>query len=192
MSLHDWGQFAARACRLQSKDSALGDLWQWVKDEEELVVWQIEHRPLGRRKEGNPRTLGGLETKLDRLKRWIDPRIHGFRNRERLERLLMLMQLELNGQANVDDYTRSIRKWLLTRDGQPAPRRMIIDSYGTSSLISAKAQKFRKVPDPEPRPRGGAPPDRRFAWKWASALPQSSCSAFPPGATRAPVLADRE
>lgn len=62
----------------------------------------------------------------------------------------MLMQLQINEQADLDSYIRSIRDWLMSRDGQPKPRRLIADPYGTSSLLSANAQKFRKVPGASP------------------------------------------
>jgi hypothetical protein len=86
-----------------------------------------------------------LRVKLDPLKDWLTPLTHGFLNRERLNRLLMLMQLQISEQADLDSYIRSIRDWLMSRDGQPKPRRLIADAYGTSSLLSPNAQKFRKV-----------------------------------------------
>lgn len=143
---HHWEQFKAQAYKHRKKDAAIEDMWQWIEDFEDLVLRQMRNPPRPSKAKGNPRTLGGLEIKLDKLKAWIDPRVHGFRNRERLNRLLMLMQLELNDQADVDAYTRSIREWLLARDGKPVPRRLIVDDYGTTSLISPAAQKFRKVP----------------------------------------------
>jgi len=60
----------------------------------------------------------------------------GALNRERLNRLPILMQLQITEQADLDSYIRSIRDWLMTRDGQPKPRRLIADPYGTSSLPS--------------------------------------------------------
>lgn len=51
-----------------------------------------------------------------------------------------------NDLADVDVYTRTIRDWLGSRQGQPPPRRAIADTYGTSSLISPSAQKVRRVP----------------------------------------------
>lgn len=121
-------------------------MWQWIADNDDLVLHQMAHRPRPSTRRSNPRTLGGLEIKLDKLKAWVGPRVHGFRNRERLDRLLMLMQLELNDQADIDAYSRAIRDWLLARDGKAAPRRLIADDYGSTSLLSVAAQRYRKVP----------------------------------------------
>ena len=56
------------------------------------------------------------------------------KNRERTNRLLMLMQLELNRLANVDSYSRAIRQWLQSRPGMPQRRRSIEDPKGHPSL----------------------------------------------------------
>ena len=121
-------------------------LWAWLERYGPEVEEQLRRRPDKDRREGKPTTTGGLETKLAPLKTWLKPRVHGFRNRERLDRLLMLMQLRINGQDDVDEYTRAIRDWLIARDGKPAPRRLVTDAYGTSSLLSQSAQKARRVP----------------------------------------------
>jgi hypothetical protein len=78
------------------------------------------------------------ETKLDRLKGWLEPRSTGFTNRARLDRLLMLMQLQLNDLGEVDAYTVAIRDWLLANNGRPvAPRRAITDRDRPSLLSQA-------------------------------------------------------
>jgi hypothetical protein len=65
---------------------------------------------------------------LDKLKHWLGPRSTRFSNRARLDRLLMLMQLELNELADVAAYAIAIRDWLLAHDGRPiVPRRGITD-----------------------------------------------------------------
>jgi hypothetical protein len=55
-----------------------------------------------------------------------------FKNRERLNRLLMLMQLDLNEQASEQRYAEVIRGELLANGGISARRRQIIDRAGAS------------------------------------------------------------
>jgi hypothetical protein len=100
-------------------------------------------RPRPSRRRTNPTTIGGIDNKLQSIKKWLQPRIRCFRNRERLNRLLMLMQLELSNQpADVDAYTASIRDWLATNGVRPrVGRRAVTDRKGTSSLLSPGAKK---------------------------------------------------
>jgi len=51
-----------------------------------------------------------------------------------MDRLLMLMQLELNDHADTGTYARHIRDWLTSRDGCAPPRRALADTLGHSSL----------------------------------------------------------
>jgi hypothetical protein len=60
------------------------------------------------------------------------------KNRERTNRLLMLMELELNRYADVDAYSRAIRDWLEARGDRPQPRRLIEDRKGHPSLRDPK------------------------------------------------------
>lgn len=138
-----WEHFTVVAYRHREKVPKLID---WIETYGPMIEQQLWNRPRPATRKINPITTGGLEVKLDPLKDWLTPRTHGFLNRERLNRLLMLMQLQINEQADLDSYIRSIRDWLTSRDGQPKPRRLIADPYGTSSLLSPNAQKFRKVP----------------------------------------------
>jgi hypothetical protein len=45
----------------------------------------------------------------------VTPRARGFKNQERVNRLLMLMQLHLIDRADVEAYTSTIRDWLQHR-----------------------------------------------------------------------------
>jgi hypothetical protein len=93
-----WEHFTVIAWR-----TGIPKLRKWLKDYGELVERQLAHRPLPSQRRTNPVSLGGLDrTKLDRLKGWLAPRSTGFTNRARLDRLLMLMQLQLNDLADVD------------------------------------------------------------------------------------------
>jgi hypothetical protein len=56
-------------------------------------------------------------------------------NQVRLNRMLLLMLLESNGQAREDAYARAIQDWLLANGGRPRlPRRAIADATGIASL----------------------------------------------------------
>ena len=70
------------------------------------------------------------------MKGWLEPRATGFTNRWHLDRLLMLMQLQLNGLADVDAYTVRIREWLAANDGRPVTRRREVTDHGDPSLLS--------------------------------------------------------
>lgn len=92
----------------------------------------------------NPLSLGGLDrTKLDQLKAWIEPRAKGFSNRERTDRLLMLMQLQLNDLADVDAHASAIRDWLASNAGRPLTARRSITDHDGPSLLSPAAMAVR-------------------------------------------------
>lgn len=108
---------------------------KWVRDNEQLVLSQLrrKHQP-DERPPFDPYTTGGLETKLRSISDWLGPRAEALTNRARLDRLLMLMQLNLNGQDDEHAYTRAIRDWLEARDGYPLARRRIDDPRNQPSL----------------------------------------------------------
>lgn len=87
---------------------------------------------------GSPRPCPALE----RIKSWLTPRTHGLLNRRRLDCLLMLMQLHLNGHASEAAYTRHIREWLTAHGGRPTrDRRWLVEPLGTASLRSPQARR---------------------------------------------------
>jgi hypothetical protein len=134
-----WEHFCVKAYRHRNQAP---DMWAWVEQYGDLVEGQMRRRPLPSRRAMNPTTIGGLDTKLEHIKRWLKPRVRGFRNRECMNRLLMLMQLHLNDQADTDAYARAIRDWLSYNGGRPrVPRRHVADRKGSSSLLSAGAKK---------------------------------------------------
>ncbi len=55
-------------------------------------------------------------------------------NRDRVNRLLMLMQLQLNELADEARYAAHIRDWLVARGGHAAERRLLTDRAGYASL----------------------------------------------------------
>jgi hypothetical protein len=55
-----------------------------------------------------------------------------------MDRLLMLMQLELNGLADESGYAKSIRERLIANDGRPAvERRAVTDHDGPLAALRA-------------------------------------------------------
>lgn len=84
------------------------------------------------------RSTGGIEQHLRRIYQRIEDRRHMFANRERLNRLLMLMTIEMRGSLDEREWAKVIRSWLLVTGGVPPLSRQITDHVGgprkTSSL----------------------------------------------------------
>ena len=84
------------------------------------------------------RSTGGIEQHLRTIYARIEDRRHMFANRERLDRLLLLMTMEMRGSLNQRKWATVIRSWLLLTGGQPPLSRQITDHVGgprkTSSL----------------------------------------------------------
>jgi len=65
----------------------------------------------------------------------LHPRRYALKNRERTNRMLMLMQLHANGDDSEVAYRKAIRDWLLANAGRPRPpRRAVTDLLGRPSL----------------------------------------------------------
>jgi hypothetical protein len=81
------------------------------------------------------RTTGGIEKALKVVKSRLYDRRALFSNRERTDRLLMLMTLDQRGLADERRYATKIREWLTGRGGRPDTRQgAIADARRTSSL----------------------------------------------------------
>lgn len=82
-----------------------------------------------------PRSTGGLETFIKPIEAALYRRRYGLKNRERLNRLLLLFQLEANGHADERTYAKNIRDWLEPTGGRPAtPRRALADPTAQPSM----------------------------------------------------------
>jgi len=82
-----------------------------------------------------PLSTGGLEQLARPVKDAIYRRRFALKNRERLNRLLLLMQLHLNALDSQTAYTTTIRDWLTANGGRPrGTRRAIADRRGAPSL----------------------------------------------------------
>jgi hypothetical protein len=85
-------------------------------------------------KKVHPYAVGPLEEVLREIGTHFKDRVYGFANRERLNRTLMLMQLEMNHQRNEVRYARIIREHLEASGGFAPKRHLILDPKGKSSL----------------------------------------------------------
>jgi hypothetical protein len=109
---------------------------RWIAVNDPILERQFARR--GRssdRPADMPLTTAALEQLARPITAALYPRRYTLKNRERLNRLLMLMQLHVNGQDDVQSYTRTIRSWLEANSGRPtARRRAIADPAGVPSL----------------------------------------------------------
>lgn len=134
-----WDNFVAIAYR-----TGIPGLCGWIDQYGEMVEYQLAHRPREKDRHNNPLSIAGIDrSHLDQLKQWIEPRATGFLNRDRMDRLLMLMQLQLNGLADENAYARAIREWLIENDGRPAIERRSIADHDGPSLLSRPALQVR-------------------------------------------------
>ena len=129
---HGWEQFKAAVFRRRPR---LDEVRRWIDRWDTTICAQFERRPTETERElGMVVTTGGLETRFQRVQTVLQPRRFALGNRERLNRLLGLLQLELNDQAHAPTYSRHIRAWLEERGGYAPRRRAIADTAGTKSL----------------------------------------------------------
>ena len=125
-SLHAFEQFRRRLT-LPRDETAL----RWMTRHAERIEWQFENAGYFR----NPLSTGALETQLTTLKGWLYMRRGSFRNQTRTNRLLELMALQLNHEANVGEYRRTLLAHVQANAGRArTPRRAILDPLGHGSL----------------------------------------------------------
>lgn len=126
-----WDEFCELARRLRIKQ-----LDRFIRQHDAEVRDHIARRPAQWRHErGLPVAAGPLEQKLRVLRdHYIKHRRFAFRNRERLNRLLLLIHLEMDGYADEREYAAFMRDWLHSNAGRPLlPRRAIADPGRRSS-----------------------------------------------------------
>ena len=125
-----WQQFV-RAARLTENES----LERWITVNAATIERQFARRALTPRRPDMPLTTAALEQISRPIVAALYPRRYGLKNRERLNRLLMLLQLHINGDDDVHAYARGIRRHLELNEGRPlVPRRAITDPVGAPSL----------------------------------------------------------
>jgi hypothetical protein len=126
-----WQPFVA-ACR----GAGVPALDGWLDTNDPIIQAQFRRRGYsGSRPRNMPLTTGGLEQRLRPIRDAIHPRRYALKNRERTNRLLMLMQLHANGDDSEPAYRKAILDWLLANGGRPRGlRRSITDPLGSASL----------------------------------------------------------
>lgn len=109
---------------------------RWIAVNGPTIEAQFARRPTpSRRPADMPLTTSALDQITRPIVTALYPRRYGLKNRERLNRLLMLLQLHVNGDDDVQRYATTIRAWLEANGGRPtAPRRAIADPLRSPSL----------------------------------------------------------
>jgi hypothetical protein len=126
-----WRPFvrAAKAAENESLD-------RWIAVNDPVIERQFARRGRSSERPADmPLTTAALEQLARPITAALYPRRYALKNRERLNRLLMLLQLRVNGQDDVQAYAKTIRSWLEANGGRPAARRRAIaDPAGVPSL----------------------------------------------------------
>jgi hypothetical protein len=105
----------------------------WFERWATIIASQFAGR--GRPSDDRPLSTGGLEELIKPIQDSLYRRRYGIKNRDRLNRLLLLFQLEANGHADERAYAKTIRDWLEATGGRPSiPRRAIADPAARPSL----------------------------------------------------------
>lgn len=131
VGLSFWRPFV-RVARVVENES----LERWIAVNGPTIESQFARRGLAsRRPTDMPLTTSALEQITRPITTALYPRRYALKNRERLNRLLMLLQLHINSDDNVQAYAKAIRVWLEANGGRPAGhRRGIADPAGSPSL----------------------------------------------------------
>ena len=82
-----------------------------------------------------PLTTAALEQITRPIVAALYPRRYALKNRERLNRLLMLLQLHVNGDDDVRVYAKAIRAQLESNGGRPSGRRRALTDPADSPSL---------------------------------------------------------
>lgn len=112
--------------------SAIGDarLERWLDKWDTRVAEQLSRHAT----RWVPRSTAEIEKSLGRVEHATEDRRALFSNKARTDRLLMLITLQLRGDADERAWARTICEWLMNRGGKPPRQRQIPDRRGISSL----------------------------------------------------------
>jgi hypothetical protein len=126
-----WRPFVRAARGLENES-----LDRWIAVNGPTIEEQFARRPPpSRRPPETPLTTSALEQLTRPIYAALYPRRYALKNRERLNRLLILMQLHVNGEDDVQAYSKAIRAWLESNQGRPVGRRRAVaDLNGSPSL----------------------------------------------------------
>jgi hypothetical protein len=111
-------------------------LSDWLDGAGRVVFDQFARRGLrSQRPADMPLSTSPMDGLIEPIRTAIQSRRYGLKNRERTNRLLLLMQLHANRQDDALAYAKSIRAWLEANGGRPRiARRAITDPGGMASL----------------------------------------------------------
>lgn len=111
-------------------------LSSWLEGGGRVVEDQFRRRGLrGLRPADMPLSTSPMDGLVGPIRDALHPRRYGFKNRERTNRLLLLMQLRANRQDDPLAYAKDIRAWLEANGGRPRlPRRTVTDRTRQPSL----------------------------------------------------------
>ncbi len=126
-----WAPFLERA-----HGADIPRLSEWLNSTGQIVEDQFRRRgPRATRPGGTPLSTSPLDAFINPIRASIAPRAYGLKNRERTNRLLLLMQMHANRQNDEHAYVRHIRDCLEANHGRPSiTRRTVVDVRGTPSL----------------------------------------------------------
>ena len=126
-----WTPFVERA-----HAAGIPRLSEWLSTTGRVVEEQFGRRgQRSTRPVEMPLTTSPLDGFINPIRAAIGPRAYGLKNRERTNRLLMLMQLHANRQDDDSDYVGLIRACLEANRGRPnVARRAVIDVGRIASL----------------------------------------------------------
>jgi Transposase, Mutator family len=111
-------------------------LSEWLDGAGRIVEDQFRRRGLrSRRPADTPLSTSPMDGLVEPIRAALHPRRYGLKNRERTNRLLLLMQLHANRLDDPLAYAKDIRAKLEANDGRPrVPRRAVTDPAGQPSL----------------------------------------------------------
>jgi hypothetical protein len=111
-------------------------LSEWLNTTGQIVADQFKRRgPRASRPADMPLSPSPLDGFTNPIRAAIGPRAYGLKNRQRTNRMLMLMQLHANRQDDVNAYLRHIRAALEANHGRPSiARRAVVDVGVHASL----------------------------------------------------------
>ncbi|HSB21637.1 MAG TPA: hypothetical protein VLE94_00875 [Burkholderiaceae bacterium] len=109
-------------------------LSEWLNATGQIVADQFGRRgPRATRPADMPLSTSPLDGFINPIRAAIGPRAYGLKNRERTNRMLLLMQLHANRNDDVNAYVRHIRQCLEANQGRPSiARRAVADADGAS------------------------------------------------------------
>ena len=126
-----WAAFLERA-----HAAGIPRVSEWLNTTGQIVEEQFGRRGLRwKRSADAPLSTSSLDAFINPIRASIKPRAYGLKNRERTNRMLMLMQSHANREDDVNTYVRHIRDCLEGNQGRPSvARRAIVDAGGSASL----------------------------------------------------------